>query len=126
MWRAGVNFDSLAKKYHDYAAKEETSLLTPFERDKLPPSYQAGFAGKKANDIAVFQIPGATDVPKYVVAQLVSVDEGGERTLSEMRETVRGNLAERGAVRRYIDQLKRQTYVSVRSDALDDCATKKP
>jgi peptidyl-prolyl cis-trans isomerase SurA len=126
MWKAGVPFDSLAKKYHDYAAKEETSLLTPFEREKLPPSYQTGFAGKKANDIAVFQIPGASDVPKYVVAQLVTLDEGGERTLAEMRETVRGNLAERGAVRRYLDSLKRQTYVSMRLEAVDECVTRKP
>jgi hypothetical protein len=54
----------------------------------------------------------------------VSVDEGGERTLSEMRETVRNNLAERGAVRRYLDSLKRQTYVSIRLGALDGPITK--
>jgi peptidyl-prolyl cis-trans isomerase SurA len=126
MWKAGVAFDSLSKKYHDYAAKEETSLLTPFERGKLPPSYQEGFAGKKANDITVFRIPGAGDIPKFVVAQLVTIDEGGERTLSEMRETVRNNLAERGAVRRYIDALKRQTYVSMRLDKVDGCPAAKP
>ena len=126
MWKAGVPFDTLTRKYHDYAAKEETSLLTPFEREKLPPSYQTGFTGKKANDIAVFQIPGAADVPKYVVAQLVTLDEGGERTLTEMRETVRGNLAERGAVRRYLDALKRQTYVAMRLEAVDECVTRKP
>jgi peptidyl-prolyl cis-trans isomerase SurA len=126
MWKAGVPFDTLTRKYHDYAAKEETSLLTPFVRDSLPPSYQTGFAGKKANDITVFQIPGSSDIPKFVVAQLVTVDEGGERTLAEMRETVRNNLAERGAVRRYIDALKRQTYVSVRLDKVDGCALAKP
>jgi peptidyl-prolyl cis-trans isomerase SurA len=126
MWKAGVPFDTLAKKYHDYAAKEETSLLTPFVRDSLPPSYQAGFAGKKANDISVFRIPGASDIPKFVVAQLVSVDEGGERTLTEMRETVRNNLAERGAVRRYLDALKRQTYVSIHLDKVDGCSPTKP
>jgi peptidyl-prolyl cis-trans isomerase SurA len=126
MWKAGVPFDTLTRKYHDYAAKEETSLLTPFEREKLPPSYQAGFAKKKANEISVFQIPGAVDVPKFVVAQLVSVDEGGERTLVDMRDIVRNQLAERGAIRRYIDTLKRQTYVSVRLDALDGSVSAKP
>jgi len=92
----------------------------------LPPSYQTGFAGKKANDIAVFRIPGSSDIPKFVVAQLVTVDEGGERTLAEMRETVRNNLAERGAVRRYLDALKRQTYVSIRLDKVDGCSPAKP
>jgi peptidyl-prolyl cis-trans isomerase SurA len=112
LWRAGTPFDSLAKKYHDYAAKEETSLLTPFARDSLPQTYQTGFRDKKAGDIAVFPIAQS----KYVVAQLLTVDEGGERTLPEMREAVRSELAQRGGVRRYIDMLKKQTFVQVKLD----------
>ena len=45
--KAGTPFDSLAKKYHDYAGKEETSILTPFERDSLPLSYQNAFLLRK-------------------------------------------------------------------------------
>lgn len=119
MWQSGVPFDTLAKKYHDYAGKEETSILTPFWRDSLPASYQQGFAGKKAGDISVFQIPGASqrpDVPKFVVAQLLTVDEGGPQTLAELKSAVRDELAQRGGVRRYVDQLKKQTYVSIRLD----------
>jgi peptidyl-prolyl cis-trans isomerase SurA len=117
-WRAGANFDSLAKKHHDFANKEETSLRTPFPRDSLPATYQTAFAGKKPNDIVTFQIPGPTSgVPKFVVAQLLTVDEGGERTLDEMRELVRSRLAEEGGVRRYLDSLRKQTYVSMRLDA---------
>ena len=68
----------------------------------------------------MFQIPGSAqrpDVPKFVVAQLLTVDEGGERTLDEMRAAVRCELAQRGGVRRYVDALRKQTYVSVRLDA---------
>lgn len=117
MWRAGVPFDTLARKYHDYAGKEETSLLTPWVRDSLPESYQKAFLGHKAGDIVVFQIPGAAQHPenlKSVVAQLVTVEEAGERTLPEMKEAVRNELAQRGGVRRYVDQLRKQTYVSIR------------
>ena len=42
----------------------------------------------------VFQIPGSAkrpEVPKFVVAQLLTVDEGGERTLAEMRAAVRAS-----------------------------------
>lgn len=116
-WKAGVPFDTLAKKYHDYAGKEETSMLTPWVRDSLPASYQKGFLLHKAGDIVTFQIPGAAnhpEIPKFVVSQLLTVDEGGERTLPEMRAAVRSELATRGGVRRYVDQLKKQTYVSVR------------
>lgn len=121
LWRAGTPFDSLAKKYHDYAGREETSILTPFWRDSLPQTYQHGFEDKKAGDITAFQIAGSAkrpDVPKFVVAQLLTADEGGERTLSEMREAVRSELAQRGGVRRYIDQLKKQTFVQIKLDEL--------
>jgi peptidyl-prolyl cis-trans isomerase SurA len=117
LWKAGVPFDSLAKKYHDYRGSEETSILTPFWRDSLPVTYQKGFLLRKPGDIVVFQIAGSAkrpDVPKYVVAQLLTADEGGEQTLAEMHEAVRSELAQRGAVRRYIDALRKQTFVLVR------------
>ncbi len=119
--RHGVSFDTLAKKFHDYAGKEETSILTPWVRDSLPLSYQKGFGTAKAGDIVSFQIPGSSlrpDVPKFVVAELLSADEGGPQTLAELKSAVRSDLANRGGVRRYVDTLKKQTYVAVRYDAL--------
>src|SRR5262245_18379755 len=127
---SGTAIVTLARKFHDYAGKEETSLLTPWPRDSLPQTYQAGFREKKAGDIVSFQIAGSAqrpDVPKFVVAQLITVDEGGERTLAEMREAVRSELAQRGGVRRYIDGLKKQTFVQVKLDeiAADEAARTK-
>ncbi|HEY4138472.1 MAG TPA: peptidylprolyl isomerase [Casimicrobiaceae bacterium] len=122
LWKAGTPFDTLAKKYHDYAGKEETSILTPFWRDSLPEPYQKAFLLRKPGDIVTFQIPGSAQhptIPKFVVAQLLTSDEGGERTLAEMKAAVRSELAQRGGVRRYVDQLKKQTYVSVRLDTVD-------
>src|SRR5579884_2944909 len=120
--RAGAPFDSLAKKYHDYAGKEETGILDPYPRDSLPVPYQKGFLLHKPGDVVSFQIPGSSvrpDVPKFVVAQLLTVNEGGERTLNEMRQFVRQDLALRGGVRRYVDSLKKQTYISVRLGEAD-------
>jgi peptidyl-prolyl cis-trans isomerase SurA len=117
--KAGTPFDSLAKKYHDYAGKEETSILTPFERDSLPIPYQQAFLLRKAGDVSVFQIPGSAQnptVPKFVVAELLTVDEGGDRTLNDIRAFVRQDLAQRGGLRRYIDGLKKQAYVAVTLD----------
>lgn len=115
-WRAGVPFDTLAKKHHDYANKEDTSILDPFVRDSLPVSYQTAFAGKKKDDIVIFPIGPQGGPPKFVVAQLLSVEEGGPRTLDEMREFVRNRLAEEGGMRRYLDSLRKQNYVEVRLD----------
>jgi hypothetical protein len=123
--RNGSPFDTLAKKYHDYAGKEETSLLNPWVRDSLPLSYQNAFADKKPGDITVFQIAGSgqrPEIPKFVVAQLLSVNEAGELTLDEMKAAVRAELAQRGGVRRYVDQLRKQTYVSVRLEGAQDIA----
>lgn len=118
LWAAGTPFDTLAKRHHDYGSGEETSILTPIPRDSMPASYQQAFAGKKANEIVpAFPIPGVHGNPKFVVAQVVGADEGGEYKLSDLRERVRQQLAEEGAYRRVLDALRKQTYVSIRLDA---------
>ena len=119
-WRAGVPFDSLAKKHHDYRSGEETSLLTPFPRARLPQQYQQAFENKKPQDIVVFDVPGSANVPvKVVVAQINSVEAGGDMTLAEVKEQIRSSLAEAGGMRRYLDTLRKQTYVSIRPEAID-------
>jgi peptidyl-prolyl cis-trans isomerase SurA len=118
-WKAGAPFDSLAKRHHDFGSAEETTLLTPFPRAQLPAPYQTAFADKKAKDFAVFQIPGNATVPgKFVVAQLASVEEGGELTLAEVKERFRARLAEEGGIKRLMDSLRKGSYVSIRQDAI--------
>ena len=117
-WRRGVPFDSLAKLHHDYANKEETSLLQPYPIDSLPQTYQQGLRDKKQGEISTFQIPGrVATVPKFVVVQLASFEEGGEVRLEDVRERIRDTLSQESAFRRLIDQLRRQTFVAMRLDA---------
>ena len=102
-----------------FPSGEETTLLTPFPRSQLPPAYQAAFGDKKAKDIVEFPIAGNTNVPsKFVVAQLASVDVGGEMTLGEVKERFRSRLAEEGGVKRLMESLRKATYVSLHKDAL--------
>lgn len=127
--RKGTAFDTLAKKYHDYAGKEETGILSPYPRDSLPVSYQKALLLRKPGDVVTFQIPGSSqrpDIPKFVVAQLLTVDEGGERTLGEVKQIVRQDLALRGGVRRYVDSLKKQTYIAIRLGDGDATTAAKP
>ncbi|CAN5576726.1 hypothetical protein BH09GEM1_BH09GEM1_44380 [soil metagenome] len=117
--RAGAPFDSLAKKHHDFASGEETTLLTPFPRSQLPPAYQTAFADKNAKDVVEFPIAGNTNVPsKFVVAQIASVETGGDVTLAEVKERFRARLAEEGGIKRLMEGLRKGTYVSIRQDAL--------
>ncbi|MBA3889627.1 MAG: peptidylprolyl isomerase [Gemmatimonadaceae bacterium] len=113
-WGAGTPFDSLARRYHDYASKEETSVLAPFPVDSLPESYRNAVANKAVGDIVTFEIPGVSDVPKFVALQIASFAEGGPPRLADWRERIRQSLAQEGGFRRFIDSLRDATYVSVR------------
>jgi len=118
LWGRGVSFDTLAQRHHDFASGEETALLSPIPVDSgLPESYRTAFAGKGVNDIVVFPIAGSTGIPKFVVAQIVTKDEGGEYTLQDLRERVRSQLVEEGSIRRFLDSLRKETYVALRLEA---------
>ena len=80
--------------------------------------YRNAIEGKTLNEILnPFAIPsGQPGINKFVIAQITFLDEAGEYTLAEMRERIRSQLSEERSMRRLIDMLKKQTYVSVRYD----------
>ena len=113
LWRKGANFDSLVAKYHDPA--EEKGLLTPYPVDSLPPSYRAAVAGAKVNDVpAPFALKAQNGSTKYAVIQLVAKTEEGQYSLSEERELIRSQLAYEKQARTLLDNLRKETYVSIR------------
>jgi len=114
LWEGGANFDSLAARYHD--RDEEKGSLQPFERTQLPESYRNAFEGKGTG---AFIDPFPIDDPargakKYVVAQIVKADDGGDYTLSDFKNQIRDQLAQERGMRRVIDQMRKDLYVSVR------------
>jgi peptidyl-prolyl cis-trans isomerase SurA len=116
LWQGGANFDSLAAKYHDNGAQEEKGSLQPFDRAQLPESYRTAFEGK---DTGAFVDPFPIDDPargakKFVVAQIVKADDGGDYTLSDFKNQIRDQLAQERGMRRVIDQMRKDLYVSVR------------
>jgi peptidyl-prolyl cis-trans isomerase SurA len=115
-WRRGVSYDTLVAKHHD--TREERSILQPFDRAQLPPSYATAFTGKKASEITdPFPIQDPqSGIPKYVVAQLLTATEGGDYTVADLRNTIREQLQQERSIRRLLDDLRKQTYVSIRLD----------
>jgi peptidyl-prolyl cis-trans isomerase SurA len=113
-WRAGVAFDTLRTKHHD--PSEESSIPQPFPQSQLPQEYQTAIAGHKANDILdPFVIEDKTHgTPKFFVVQITSIAGEHEPTVADWREKIRDQLAEEKAIRRYLDGLRKQSYVSVR------------
>ncbi len=116
-WRGGANFDTLSVKFHDNAAQEDKTI-PEWPRDSLPVEYRNAVEGKKLHDILnPFSIPTNTPgVSKFVIAQITFLDEAGEYTLAEMRERIRTQLSEERSMRRLIDSLKKQTFISIRYD----------
>ena len=112
-WRRGVPYDSLVAKHHD--ATEEKGVLQPFTRDSLPASYQTALTGAKANDITnPFQLANPRGAPKYAVLQVVTATEAGEYDPAEIRQQIRAQLSEERSIRQLLDELRKQTYVSIR------------
>jgi peptidyl-prolyl cis-trans isomerase SurA len=112
-WRRGVAYDSLVAKHHD--ATEEKGVLQPFPRDSLPASYQTALTGAKANDITTpFQLANPRGAPKFAVIQVVTATEAGEYDQAQIRDQIRAQLADERSIRALLDDLRKQTYVSLR------------
>ena len=116
-WRAGGSYDSLSTRFHDDAGGEEKTI-PEYPRSELPEPYRNALEGATLNQILEpFPIPNPqAGVSKFVVAQVTFLDEAGEYTLAEVHDRIREQLAEERKMRRLIDTLKKQTYVSVRYD----------
>ena len=117
MWRNGASYDSLSTKHHDEAGAEEKTI-PEYPRDSLPEAYRNALEGKKLHEILdpfpIADVQSGSN--KFVVAQVTFLDEAGEYTLAEMRAKIRSQLSEEKSMRRLIDSLKKQNYVSIRFD----------
>ncbi|MGH7605072.1 MAG: peptidylprolyl isomerase [Gemmatimonadaceae bacterium] len=112
-WKRGVSYDSLVAKHHD--PTEEKGVLQPFNRDSLPASYQAALVGAKAGTItSPFQLANPRGQPKYAVLQVVTATDAGEYNVAEIRDQIRAQLADERSIRQLLDDLRKQTYVSIR------------
>ena len=112
-WRRGVPYDSLLKKHHD--ATEEKGVLQPFPRDSLPASYSGALAGAKTGDITQpFELANPRGAPKFAVLQVVTMTDAGEYKESEIRDQIREQLSDERSIRALLDDLRKQTYVSIR------------
>jgi len=119
LWEKGTPFDTLVSRFHDVASDEAKGVLEPFDRARLPESYQAAFADRKDGEfVAPFEVEDKQrGVPKFVVAQLVNVVPEGEYTVQDLRNQIRDQLTQEKSYRRLLDSLRKQTYVVVLLDA---------
>ncbi len=111
-WRRGADFEQLVQRHHD--ATEERGILQPYPRDSLPPSYRLAIAGKTLGAVTdPFQL-GVDAAVKLAILEIVSMTEGGEYSVEDVREQIRQQLIAERATRALLDSLRRETFVSLR------------
>jgi hypothetical protein len=110
---AGAPFDSLQRLHHDRSAEREAENVPV---TKLPENY-AKTIGEAAPDslLPVFAMPGAGSREQFVVLQVTDRRPEGEIRYEDVRDRIRQQLGEQLAIRRYLDGLRKSTYVEIRS-----------
>jgi peptidyl-prolyl cis-trans isomerase SurA len=118
LWKSGTPYDTLVARYHD--RRNEDTNVPAFDRSQLPPAYATAFEGKNAGDFAgPFSIEDKqTGAPKFVVARITETSAGGDYTVADLRSTIRDQLQQERSIRRLLDQLRKEVYVSIRVDDL--------
>lgn len=112
-WRRGVPYDTLAAHHHD--PSEEKGILQPYPVDSLPPSYQTALAGATPGKITQpFQLPNPRGNPKFTVMQILTYTAPGQYVEAEVRDQIRAQLADERAIRQMLDELKKETFVTVK------------
>ena len=110
--RSGASFDSLAAKYHKQ--DEVKSIPSPIPLDSIRVEYKTALSGLKAGQVSQpFMIPDAQGQPTMVVAVVTGVVAPREYTLDDWRTMIRDDLSYRKGMRKLIDRLRKEVYVSV-------------
>lgn len=109
----GANLDSLIARHHDSA---ENTLLPDMPRDSLPAPYTAALGDKGTGAIVgPFPIPDpANNLEKFVVLRVTAATPAGEFPEDEARQVLRQQIGEAKTMRRFLDSLRKQTYVAVK------------
>jgi len=109
---AGVSFDSLARRAAD---PEEPKLAEDAPLTGLPQEYQDLLARDTTNGLKpVITVGAGSPRPKYVVFDVTQRHPEGELAFEDVKLRIKDILSNDLAIRHYVDQLRRQTYIDIR------------
>jgi peptidyl-prolyl cis-trans isomerase SurA len=110
---AGASFDSLQRLYHDRSAERDAESVPV---TKLPEAYGKIMAEADSGAVLpVFTMPGAGGRDQFVVLKVTNRRPEGEVKYEDVRDRIRDQLGQQLAIRRYLDRLRKATYVEIRS-----------
>jgi peptidyl-prolyl cis-trans isomerase SurA len=110
--RRGASFDSLQRIYHD-PGSERSAADVP--ADKLPEPYGKIIGQADSGTVVpVFTLPSAGNHEQFVVLQVTGRRSQGDLRYEDVKDRIRQQLSQELAIRRYLDQLRKSTYVEIR------------
>jgi peptidyl-prolyl cis-trans isomerase SurA len=112
--RSGASFDSLSRLYHDPGEERDTPDEVPVTQ--LPPEYKEGIGAADSGQI-VGPFPIRKEMAlrrKYVVLVVKSRRGEGAVRYEDVKDQIRGRLSGELAQKRFVDRVRRSTYVDVR------------
>ena len=109
--RAGAPLDSLLRKYHDPL---EQSLFEDVPPEDLPEALRAVVQGALPGDVIGPVRVEDSGRARYTAILFEGARPEGEYTYEELYDRLRSSLSEGSAVRRYVEELRRNTYVDIR------------
>jgi peptidyl-prolyl cis-trans isomerase SurA len=110
--KAGALVDSLQRRYSD-PTEEREAAATPL--DRLPPVYARALADADSGTVvAPFALDGPGGRRKFAVVLVTEKRAEGEIRYEDVKDRVRGALADQLATRKYLQRLRSATYVDVR------------
>jgi peptidyl-prolyl cis-trans isomerase SurA len=108
----GTPFDSLARRAAD---PEEPKLAEDAPITQVPPEYQQLLASDTTVGLKpVITVGAGSSRPKFVVLDVTQRHAEGELAFEDVKLRIKEILSNDLAIRHYIDQLRRQTYIDVR------------
>jgi peptidyl-prolyl cis-trans isomerase SurA len=108
----GASFDSLARRAAD---PEEPKLVEDAPITQLPPEYQQLLARDTTLGLKpVVTVGVGSPRPKFAVLDVTQRHAEGELAFEDVKLRIKDILSNDLAIRHYVDQLRRQTYIDIR------------
>jgi peptidyl-prolyl cis-trans isomerase SurA len=109
----GASFDSLQRALHDPSAERQADNVPV---DKVPEAYSKAIGQADSGSVVpVFELPGTGTRVQFVVLQVTGRRPPGDIRFEDVRDRIRDQLGQQLAIQRYIERLRRATYVDIRS-----------
>jgi peptidyl-prolyl cis-trans isomerase SurA len=111
--QAGAGIDSLQNLYHEKGEEREAKDVPV---TKLPPAYaQAIGDAAEGTILPPFPVEGTNGRTRYAVVMVTSRRPDGDVRYEDVRDKIRSQLGEQLAIRRYLDRLRKSSYVEIRA-----------